>query len=241
MKSLAFASRPSEYVAAPSRPSERSGARASSVPSRAPQLVAGVVGPLAGAVGEVLLVRVVAQARQELLEEVVVLAHGRGSSRSMRRASAASSRKLTLVSGCAAVNASSRCAMSFWPSWLVKWISYVVVAAGGDDRLERRRLRVAVAPVGRDHVVGRGQALEEVVVDVADRAVVGELEDVERERAAGRQLARLLQPLEHLVAARVAAQQHPLAARLDEHDDAREVEDRVVVVAGGLRPPRGGG
>ena len=37
----------------------------------------------------------------ELLEEVVVIAHGRGSARSMRSASAASSRKLTLVSGCA--------------------------------------------------------------------------------------------------------------------------------------------
>ena len=66
----------------------------------------------------------------------------------------------------------------------------VVVGARRGDRLERRRLGVAVAAVGGDHVVARGQAREEVVLDVADRAVVGELEDVERERAAGGQLAR---------------------------------------------------
>jgi hypothetical protein len=41
----------------------------------AAQLVAGVVGPLRRAVGEVLLVRVVAQARQELPQQLVVLAH----------------------------------------------------------------------------------------------------------------------------------------------------------------------
>ena len=54
--------------------------------------------------------------------------------------------------------------------------------------------------------------------------MVRELEEVERERAARHQ-PRRLEPLEHVVAAGVAAQQHPLAARLGEHDDAREVED----------------
>ena len=99
---------------------------------------------------------------------------------------------------------------------------------------ERLVLRVAVAPVGRDHVVARAHVREEARVDVADAAVVGQLEHVDGQRrpAVGQQ-AGVLEAVDDVVGAGVAGEQQRCAVpERREHDDARQVEHRAVEVGG---------
>src|SRR5918995_4113958 len=110
----------------------------------------------------------------------------------------------------------------------------VVVVTGRRDHLERLALRVAVPPVRRDHVVVGGHLLEEVLLDVPDRAVVRQLEDVHVERPAVRD-ARRLERVQHVVAAGIAGEQHDPVALPRQAHDARQVVGRLVEVLRDLR------
>ena len=65
--------------------------------------------------------------------------------------------------------------------------------------------------VAAEDVVARDDGVAEIRVDVVFGAVVGHLQHVDFERAAG-QAARRLQAVEDLIAARIACQQHRLMA-----------------------------
>jgi hypothetical protein len=92
-----------------------------------------------------------------------------------------------------------------------------------------------VPAFGRDDVVGREDATEELGLHVPSAAVVRHLEDVHFDGAGARlDELRPLESVEDEVSARVPGEQDPLPSVLRENDDAGEIAGGLVEVRGEL-------
>jgi hypothetical protein len=108
-------------------------------------------------------------------------------------------------------------------------------AARLEDHLEGCWLRIPVLPVGGYDVVIGCHSRKEIRLDIVITAVMRNLQKIDVERLIPAQQAGVCEALENVVTASVTRQEHRASFETRQHNDARQVRYRIVVVPGDER------